>query len=267
MNKQLILNKYSKPEDKLLISKMLDKAENSISKNKIQYTDFLDLYQQQLLSKILKQEKIENYKITGGIESSERNIILFYPEKLKTIVNDSKKILPIICIRIKLPKEMYNKYNHRDYLGGLLKLGIKREKIGDILVFEDGADILILEEISKFITNNINALTRFGKSNIEVIELQDIREKKINTKEIQIIIPSLRIDAVVAELAKTSRGKAEELLEQGRIFLNYEEIQKTTKQIKENDILTIRGKGKFIIGKQEGTTKNGRIKIAVQQFV
>lgn len=268
MDKQSILNKYSKPEDKLLISKMLDKIELSKSKNKIENTDFLDMYQKHLLEKILKQENIENYIISGGAEDTERNIIIFYPEKLKVVADiNYKKILPITCIRINLPKEMYSKYSHRDYLGGLMKLGIKREKIGDILVFEDGADILILEDIEKFLLNNINALTRFGKSNIEIIKLEDVREKKINTKEIQIIIPSLRIDAVVAELAKTSRGKAEELLEEGRIFVNYEEIKKETKQIKENDILTIRGKGKFIIGKQEGTTKNGRVKIIVQQFV
>ena len=59
MDKQLILSKYSKPEDKLLISKMLDKIELSKSKNKIENTDFLDMYQKHLLEKILKQEQIK----------------------------------------------------------------------------------------------------------------------------------------------------------------------------------------------------------------
>ena len=80
-------------------------------------------------------------------------------------------------------------------------------------------------------------------------------------------VPSLRIDAVIAEVLRTSRGKAEEFLEEGRVFLNYEQISKGTKQIKEKDILTIRGKGKFEIGSREGTTKSGRIKIIVEQFV
>ena len=78
MDKQLILNKYSKPEDKLLISKMLDKIELSKIKNKIQYTDFLDMYQKHLLEKILIQEKVSNYIITGGTEDTERNIIVFF---------------------------------------------------------------------------------------------------------------------------------------------------------------------------------------------
>ena len=126
MEKQLILNKYSKPEDKLLISKMLDKIELSKSKNKIENTDFIDMYQKHLLEKILKQEKVENYIISGGAEDTERNIIIFYPEKLKTVAEiNYKKILPIVCIRINLPKEMYGKYSHRDYLGALTKFFIK----------------------------------------------------------------------------------------------------------------------------------------------
>ena len=268
MDKQLILSKYSKPEDKLLISKMLDKIELSKSKNKIENTDFLDMYQKHLLEKILKQEKIENYIISGGIDETERNIIVFYPDKLKIIAeNNYKKILPIVCIRINLPKEMYGKYSHRDYLGGLMKLGIKREKVGDIFVSNDGADILVLDEISKFLINNISSLTRFSKSKIEKISIENIREKEINKEEFRVIVSSMRLDCVVSELLKTSRGKAEEIIKEQRVFVNFENVDKLTKQIKENDLITIRGKGRFEIAKIEGITRNERIKLIVNKFV
>lgn len=268
MDKRLILNKYSKPEEKLLISKMIDKIELTTNKNKIQNTDFLDIYQSHLLEKILKQEKAENYIINGGLSDSERNIIVFFPEKLSEIVNtNTSKILPIKCVRIKLAKEMYGKYTHRDYLGGLIKLGIKREKIGDILVFEDGADILILEEISKFVITNITQLTRFSKSEIEVVNLEDVREKKINKKEINLIVSSMRLDCIVSEIAKTSRGKAEEIINDARVFVNYENIMKSTKQIKEKDIITIRRIGKFKLERIDGKTRNDRVKIIVSQYI
>ena len=268
MDKQLLLNKYSKPEDKLLISKMIDKIELSEVKNKIEYIDFLDLSQQHLLQKIINAERIENFLFSGAIDDAERKILLFYPDKLRNLVEENEKmVLPIKCVRIKLPKEMYGKYNHRNYLGGLIKLGIKREKIGDILVFDDGADIIILDEIEKFLLSNLETLTRFNKSDIEVISLNEIREKKINKKEINIIVPSLRIDAVISDILKTSRGKVEELLNEGRVFVNYEEVYKSTKQIKEKVILVVRGKGKFEIGSFEGTTKNGRIKMKVFQYI
>lgn len=268
MDKQKILNKYSKPEDKLLISKLIDKMELTVSKNKVEYTDFLDLYQRHLLEKILKQENIKNYIITGGIEEAERNIILFYPEKLSSIINrDYSKAIPVNCIRIKLPKEMYNKYTHRDYLGGLIKLGLKREKIGDILVFEDGADILVLNEISRFLISNLNLLTRFSKSIIENIELYEVRTKEVSKQEIKIIVPSMRIDCIVAEILNTSRGNAEETINSGRVYVNFENIEKQTKQIKEKDIITIRGKGRFEIRSIEGRTKNDRIKLIVNKFI
>ena len=125
MDKQLLLNKYSKPEDKLLISKMIDKIELSEVKNKIEYIDFLDLSQQHLLQKIINAERIENFLFSGAIDDAERKILLFYPDKLRNLVEENEKmVLPIKCVRIKLPKEMYGKYNHRNYLGGLIKLGI-----------------------------------------------------------------------------------------------------------------------------------------------
>ena len=247
---------------------MIDKIKLSNIKNNVQYLDFLDFREQHLLQKIINTVKVENYIFCGSIDNAERKVLLFYPEKLSDLIkNNIKSILPIKCIRIKLPKEMYGKYSHRNYLGGLIKLGIKREKIGDILVFEDGADIIILEEIEKFLLANLGTLTRFNKSLIESIELDNIREKKINKQEINIIVPSLRIDAVISDILKTSRGKVDELLKEGRVFLNYEDIYKATKQVKEKDILVVRGKGKFEIGSTDGMTKNGRLRMKVIKFI
>lgn len=268
MDKQLMLSKYSKSEEKLLISKMFDKIKASGEKNKVEYLDFLDLREQHLLQKIINTEKIENYMFYGVISNAERKVLLFYPKKFNDIIQtDVSSLMPIKCIRVKLPKEMHGKYNHRNYLGGLIKLGIKREKIGDILVFEDGADIIVLEEIEKFLLSNLETLTRFNKSEINSIELNNIREKKTNKQELNIIVPSLRIDAVISDILKTSRGKVEELIKEGRVFLNYEEIYKFTRQIKEKDILVIRGKGKFEIGNLNGTTKNGRTKLTVYKYI
>lgn len=268
MDKQLILNRYYKPEDKLLISKMLDKIELSKSKNRIEYTDFLDVYQKHLLEKILKQDHIENYVISGGAEDTERNVIVFYPDKLKEVANfNCKKILPIVCIRIILPKEMHNKYSHKDFLGGLIKLGIKREKIGDIFVFKDGADILVLNEISKFLITNLSSLSRFSKAKIEIISLDDVKEKQVNKQEINIIVSSMRLDCVISEILKTSRGKAEEIIKEQRVFVNFENIEKLTKQIKEKDLITIRGKGRFEIVKIEGKTRNNRVRLVINKYI
>ena len=268
MDKQQLLKKYNNPEDKLLISKLLDQEELSKTKNKITTTDFLDLHEQYLLEKILKENKIINYIIHGGINESERKIILFYPEKLEQVAkNNPKNLLDISAIRINLPKELEATYTHKDYLGALIKIGISREKIGDILVDKNGADILIKNEILKFTLINLKDLTRFSKSEIIQINLDEVREKVQNMQELKIIVPSMRLDAVVSELARTSRNKADELLNLGKVFINFENITKGTKQVKEKDIITIRSKGRFIIDRIDGQTKSGRTVLLVNKYI
>ena len=140
-----ILNKYKNQDEKLILSKVLDKISFCETRNQIQVTDFLDLAQQQLIIKFLKLQKQENYILFGGYEEAERKVIVFYPEKLETLIREEKIDFNewIKVIKITLPNENKGKYEHRNYLGALMKLGIKREKVGDILVDDDGADIII----------------------------------------------------------------------------------------------------------------------------
>ena len=61
MNKQEILTRYSKEEEKLLVSKVLDKIEFVLNRNTIENTDFLDLYQKELVKELLRSIKFNNY--------------------------------------------------------------------------------------------------------------------------------------------------------------------------------------------------------------
>ena len=148
-----------------------------------------------------------------------------------------------------------------------MKLGIAREKVGDILVDDNGADILIMPEMERFLLSNIPSLTRFSKSKIEKINLENLRKLEIKKEIIKITVSSMRLDNIVAELAKCSRGKANEILEQERVLVNYEIIQKSSKEIKEQDTITIRGKGRFVINSIVGNTRKGRIFVEVEKFV
>ena len=77
--------------------------------------------------------------------------------------------------------------------------------------------------------------------------------------------PSLRLDNIVSDLFKTSRSKAKQIIEQERVFVNYEVITKPTKQIKENDKITIRGKGRFEVKQILGNTRKGRIMVEIEK--
>ena len=269
MNKQEILNKYDNEEDKLLVSKVLDKLEFVQKKNSIETTDFLDMHQKTVAEKVLKSQKITNYICYGGYSNAERVMIIIYPEKLEDVFNNKQYDFNNIVrvIRVILPNEMKGKYSHRDYLGAVIKVGLKREKVGDIIVNLDGADLIVSKDISKYIVDSFKELTRFSKSDIyeESIEKLNITEPK--TEVLNIIIPSMRMDSIVSELIRTSRSKALEIINAERVFVNSEVITKNSKMLKENDMITVRGKGRFKIIKILNSTKKGNLVLEVEKYI
>ena len=269
MNKQEILNKYDNEEDKLLVSKVLDKLEFVQKKNSIETTDFLDMHQKTVAEKVLKSQKITNYICYGGYSNAERVMIIIYPEKLEDVFHNNQYDFNNIVrvIRVILPNEMKGKYSHRDYLGAVIKVGLKREKVGDIIVNLDGADLIVSKDISKYIVDSFKELTRFSKSDIyeESIEKLNITEPK--TEVLNIIIPSMRMDSIVSELIRTSRSKALEIINAERVFVNSEVITKNSKMLKENDMITVRGKGRFKIIKILNSTKKGNLVLEVEKYV
>lgn len=267
MDKQKILSDYKKQEDKMLLAQILDKIEFSKQREKLEYTDFLDMYQISLVKNFMKKIEFENYIFYGGLENSERNVLIIYPEKYNLNMiekNYSKIIKPI---RIILGDEEKGKYIHRNYLGGIVKLGVKREKVGDIIVSEDGADILAKEEIAEMLMQELKSLNRFENAMFEIIELDNLRKQEIKVEELKIIVPSLRLDNFVSDLAKTSRSKAAQIINSERVFINGQNETKSSKQVKMGDIITIRGKGRFIVKETCGNTRSGRIVVKVEKYI
>ena len=267
MNKNEIMQDYKNQEERLLVAKILDKIEFIKNKNKIQYTDFLNLYEQEVALNVLNKVGIKTYYLFGGKENTERKILIIYPEKLTEEMarKNHKNIISII--RITLPKDLEDEYDHRRYLGAVIKLGIEREKIGDIIVEPTGADIIVKEEVADFLIQNLGSLTRFQSAEISKVDLNELKDVQIAKVEISSVVISLRLDNIVSVLAKTSRSKANEILAQERVFLNYKLETKSSKQVKVGDVITIRGKGRFEFREIAGNTKKGRYIVKIDKYV
>ena len=266
MNRE-ILNEYREKDDKILLAQILDKVEMVDNKNKIENTDFLDLAQIELVQKFINKIKIENYMSYGGFEQAERKMFVFYPDKFNETVVEKNLANIVKIIRIELPDDLKGKYTHRDYLGAVIKLGVERKKVGDIIVDNNGADIIIDKDISKFLLENLGSLTRFSKSTITEEDVENLRTVEIKKEEIEIIVSSLRLDNVISELARCSRNKGLDIINMVRVFVNFQCETKKTKQIKPGDMVTIRGKGRFYIKDIVGQTRSGRTIIKVEKFV
>lgn len=272
MDKLEITKKFSKTEDKLLISKICDKMKFMHTKNQVQVTDFLDAYEQNIVLKLLQYCQENQAYLYGGFDAADRKSLFLIPAKLQEIFEKdcvNNKIINenIKVISIKLPQDLQGTYKHSEYLGGVMKLGLKREKIGDIIVNEEGADILVKSEVASYLNVNLKDLTRFQKAEVKIKEISELIILPTKKEEVIILIPQMRLDVVISEILHLSRNKANEIIAQERVYINYELKTKNATTLKCGDILTIRGKGKYEIGQIISQTAKGKLRLNVMKYV
>ena len=254
-------------EDKLLIAKLQDKIKQCKIRNKIVSTEFLNLHQKKLIQNKLNEFKIKNYIFHGGFEESENQVLIIYPEKLteEIVLNAINNI--INAIKITLPNEQVGEYEHRDYLSAVMRLGLERERIGDIIVYKNEAYIISLKENAQYIADSLKEFTRFKKSQIEIISIDEIKSKTPEFMQIEIHVSSNRLDSIVAEIARTSRSKAEELIKNERVSINCKYEYKSSKTVNIGDIIIVRGSGKYILENIKENPKTKRLTIILQKYI
>jgi len=241
-----------------LIANVEDKIKLANKTNRIKNTVFYTMQEQHVIEKFLKSNLIQQYLFCGGFSEAERQVLIVYPRQYEEDFAKRNLTNILKVIQIILPKELRGQYTHRDYLSALMKIGLGRERFGDILVFDDEAEVIVLKENAEYICESLKQFTRFKKSDINIISIGEMRKKEVSFEELKIVVASPRLDSFVAELANCSRSQAEEMLMAERVFINSEIESKPSKQVHVDDIVTIRGKGKFIVSEFQGENKKER---------
>lgn len=261
LKKEQLLKRINNPEDRLLVSKLLDKAELSEKTGGPAHTGFLDPRQQSLLDKALEGIDIE-YDFYGGYVGAERAIAIFRPDFYEPEDDERNAYFRVLNLRPNKREGL----THRDYLGSLMGLGIKREKTGDIIVAEDVCSIIVLSEIADYISGNLTKVGNTGVS-IETANTDGIKAPEPKVREIKATVASLRLDCVAAPGFGMSRSKAAEFIRAGRLSLNWAETENPDRAVKEGDVLSIRGKGRVVVETVGGRTRKDRIGIVLKKFV
>lgn len=191
-----------------------------------------------------------------GADYLERRIFVIHPDRMEN---------PLCVAKVDNLDPMHS-LKHKDYLGSLMSLGMNRERFGDVLVRGDTGYIVIFRESYSFIRENLHTIGRCG-IDISLLEYEEALAFLEPTLTMETgIISSLRLDAVVALIARTSRSKALDALASGNVLLNYNVVRDKSKEIREGDTLTIRGTGKFRIGSIVGTTHKGNLRFEFHKF-
>lgn len=228
------------------------------------FTEFLTSGELSLLlqnRKNFSQVKVETW---GGHEDCDHKMGGFFPEDY---MEDFRKSFPISCIQVRVANQKYAKeLTHRDYLGAILNLGIERSTIGDIRICDQTAYVFCNLELVPFI---MSSLDRIGHSLVickEISDITDIPDQQFEIKHQS--VASLRLDNIVSAMIGSSRGKASELIAQGKVIAQHEERYSNSFRCPNDAVLSIRGYGKFRLLFHEGDlTKKGKQKITIYKYI
>ena len=223
----------------------------SYEKNIKCFTDFLNIDEQSILE--------GTYLVCvkhGGYPLAER-VIAGFGDGIE------EADFPIALLKIAPVNQKFaDKLTHRDFLGALMNLGIKRELLGDIIVSENTGYLFCIEQIKAYIIDNLRTLKHTTVSVNEIEQLPDTAVKEPEIK--QVIVSSLRLDALISAVYKLSRSQSSKLFLQDKIFVNSKLISNNSYQLKDSDIISVRGFGRIYYVSQIKTTKKNRIVVEIK---
>lgn len=79
-------------------------------------------------------------------------------------------------------------------------------------------------------------------------------------------VASARLDSIIALAFKTSRSSVIPFIEGGKVFVNGKSVVSNGYTIKDGDIISVRGKGKFQFGSVTNKTKKDRYHVILYRY-
>lgn len=201
------------------------------------------------------------HRFFGGFESAERTFLGIFPDWVDR--QNEQSLFPITPITFRFKPEF--PLSHRDFLGAVMALGVTRRSVGDILVKKGAAVLFAAAAPAKLILSEVTKVGSVGVLLGEGLP-EDFHFEK-DFEDGSATVQSLRLDSVVAQLSNSSRNKAAELISDGLVSVNSVARQKGTAVVREGDILSVRGHGKFLIESAADHSKKGRIILRWKKYI
>lgn len=245
--------------DKYFLEHIYDLSEKSRNKGIYVFSDFIS--PDELSSVQQNARSLEIFSAFGGADGCERTMLRFGDERTLHYEED----FPIKCIKASpLSEKFTDNLTHRDFLGAVMNLSIKREKIGDIILNENTAFIFTAESIADFICENLKKV----KHTAVKCTLCDfpLLGELFTLEEKDILSSSLRADCVISAAFSLSRSEANKLFAADKIFINSAVCETPSKLLVKNDRVSVRGRGKFIFSDEQGKTKKEKLKLKLSFY-
>lgn len=249
-------------EEKLFIAQLEDMVFSCRKYHTPRFSFFLDCNQIMLAEQTLRRMQCsESYCFFGGYKEAERCVLGIFPVYDEVQEN----IFPVISLQFSYRSA--DKLTHRDFLGALMSLQIRRNVLGDILVDTDVGQtvVFIYDTVSDMILAEVK---KIGAVGVKVSRYEGVVPARNNTfEEIRGTVSSLRTDSITALAIRQSRERAASLIKSIGIEINHKPCFSCSVQMDVDTVFSVRGYGKFRLSGIMGVSKKGRVQVCIQKFV
>ncbi|SDI66716.1 RNA-binding protein [Natribacillus halophilus] len=218
-------------------------------------SNFLDPRERDIVAAVVGQDDTVNVAFFGGVAAAERQRALLYP----FYEHAEEDRFQVELFEVDYDRKFAN-IQHRDLLGALTSLGVKRELFGDITVTNEVLQFFVAEEIGDFVRLN---LTKTG--NMPLALRSQPLAKAVRTEEHWQedagFVSSLRLDVVIAAIYHLPRAKVKPYIERERVKLNWKVVDQPGTLVTEGDVISVRGKGRSKLIAVEERSRKGRLRI------
>jgi RNA-binding protein YlmH len=244
--------------------RFIDKAAEWVEKaeqHDLKLTDFLDPRQAFILTTLVNRSPDVQVRFDGGHATAERKRAIVAPDYRVLEAED----VGIRLIAVESPDEKLKDLDHGDYMGAILGLGIKRDKVGDIYVRENGCHFLVASEVADYMRMN---LTQVHRAHVftEELTLDKLIATNQRLEEMSLSVASLRLDGIVSDVYRLSRAKILIPIKAGRCKVNWKQIEDPSKPLQQGDVVSLQGFGRFQVLEVEGITKKGRYRVKIGKY-
>lgn len=248
-------------ETTLLKRKILDNAKRAYRQNIYTYTDFLSLNEFDVYTQMSEELSFIRSKPFGGGPDCERRLIRF--GSVEAFGYEEDLPIDLLCIAPRAEK-FAEPLTHRDYLGALMNLGIARGLLGDLCIDGPAAYLYCMNHITDFIIENLKTIRHTAVHCKRIAKKPAAAGPRLSS--LHVVAASARLDAVVSALTNRSRSSVLALFNGRKVFVNGRCIENHSTLLKPEDILVIRGTGKYVYEGIGGMTRKGRVSIQLKKY-
>lgn len=243
-------------DERLLFARICDLSERS-ERGRMCFSRFLNLREQEIAKAAVSAYSVE-HMFFGGFEGSEK-AMLGLSQKDSELQKD---YFPISLLTLKFKKDA--NISHRDVLGSLMALGIERNSVGDIFLYDNKASFAVTSQLEDTVKREIKSIGRYP---VEIVSYEGDKVIIKNTEDKTCVVSSLRLDSVISAVTGKSRTTCAALIKKQPVFINDKRSDKIDEIVPLGSIITVRGFGKFKLSSEASKTSKDKLRIIISKYI